>query len=255
MTVTPLLQLPQTSRTQTQWDIPINDSLRLIECATQDRYVLDFTSGNISMIAHRQIRYFMFLATNVNAPRTLTLSSIVDALTNAKRFLAVYNDESTSTQNLTVKVDGNTSFSHTLSPGSGALYYVDGSQVYVVGQFNNVTGASTFSSYDISIFISGKPPSNKEVYRYTATQNLRFEDDWAGSKGSARVSATADTVFNIKRNGVSVGTVTFQPSGNAVFQTSGGIVTMAPGDVLVVESPTQDATLEDVSIVLYGNRV
>lgn len=253
MAVTPLLHLPETSNTMVQWHQPINDALRKIECWSQDVKVLDFTSGDVSLLSSEQISYFVFYCKNVNGNRVLTLSDIVDALTSARRFLAVVSDEN-NVGNITITVNNGTD-QFVLRPGAGVLLYVMGSSLFVLGTFGNAV-PSPSNSYEVNVFIAGLPPANKEVYRLPIMQNVTFEDDFAGSYASARVNPTSPATFTIKKNGSDVGTVTFNPSGAHTFQTTGTIVACAPGDVLTIVSPVvQDATLEDVAIGLLGTKV
>lgn len=72
----------------------------------------------------------------------------------------------------------------------------------------------------------------------------------SGNKASAKTASTGTAVFTIKKNGSSVGTVTFTTSATGVFSISSPI-TRAIDDILTIEGPaTADATLADISFTL-----
>lgn len=108
---------------------------------------------------------------------------------------------------------------------------------------------------DISIYVQDNPYSAEELAGHVFTNSVNFPAGLTGSQGFATDAPTADAVFTIKKNGSSIGTVTFADGDNtASFALSGGAV-FAAGDVLTVVAPEpQDATLFQVSITLAGFR-
>jgi hypothetical protein len=95
------------------------------------------------------------------------------------------------------------------------------------------------------------------IIRVPLARAVSFADDFAGSYASASANATASTVIDVKKNGVSVGTITYGiGSSSGTFVTSGGAVSFAAGDILSLHGPaTADATLADVGIALAGTRL
>jgi hypothetical protein len=72
----------------------------------------------------------------------------------------------------------------------------------------------------------------------------------------ARVAATAQTDFDVLKNGVSFGTIRFAAAATTATFISGSGSTFATGDVLTVVAPvTPDATLEDIGFTLLGTKV
>lgn len=108
--------------------------------------------------------------------------------------------------------------------------------------------------YDLNTFYLDAPGNGVLMARWIIVRTLTFPANLTGSKAGSKVTATASTVLTIKKNGVSVGTITFG-AGSAVgtFASSGfGAVA---GDVVTVENQAAaDATLECVSITLAGVR-
>ncbi len=252
MGITPYLSLPETSRTQVQWDQSINDAFASLERATQDVKVIDFSGGDVALTATDQNRYFNFDCINVTAARVFTLESSITILQPAKRFVSVSSDAA-NTADIAVKISGNAATLLTLTPGSSVLLHINGTAVNILGSYG-VTSTSPSLTYDVSVFISGLPPANKEVYRQAITQNLTMQINFGGSRASARINPTAATTFTIQKNGTTVGTVQFNVSGTHVFNAA-AVSLWAPGDVLTILSPAQDATLEDVSITLFATKV
>lgn len=109
--------------------------------------------------------------------------------------------------------------------------------------------------FDLSIYVADNPYSAEELAGHVFTNSVNFPAGLTGSKGFATDAPTADAVFTIKKNGTSIGSVTFADGDNtATFALSGGAV-FAAGDVLTVVAPEpQDATLFQVSITLAGYR-
>lgn len=110
--------------------------------------------------------------------------------------------------------------------------------------------------FDVHAFYPGIPTASAKVLRVPVARAVTFPDDFAGSYGRASVAATASTAFDVQKNGVSVGTITFGAgSASATFVTSGAGVTLAAGDILSIIAPgSPDATLADAGFVLAGTR-
>jgi hypothetical protein len=89
------------------------------------------------------------------------------------------------------------------------------------------------------------------------TRAVSFADEFAGAWAYAVVSATAETVLDIHRNGSPIGTITFGIGASAgTFATAGGgAETFAAGDRLaIINEDPADATLADLSITFPGRR-
>ena len=110
--------------------------------------------------------------------------------------------------------------------------------------------------YETGGFYLGKPPVSTVVYAKPFSIPVTFPANLAGSlvycEGAA---ATANTIFNLKKNNTSVGSITITAgSRTATFSLPGG-VSFAAGDRLTVVSPAaQDETLEGLSFSLIGER-
>jgi hypothetical protein len=127
--------------------------------------------------------------------------------------------------------------------------------------------------YDIAAQVFGEAPAGGIVLKFVAPHEITLFE--YGHWGDAETPPTAgDRVFDVRKNGVSVGTILFEQNG-----LSGGLITdfgisqvgtagapaiqLAQGDVLTVISPsdgdsqgstgTGNAGLEDVAMTLRGH--
>jgi len=111
--------------------------------------------------------------------------------------------------------------------------------------------------FDVQTFYPGVPTASAKIYRGKLARAVTFAANFSGSYFTATVNATASTVFDIQKNGSSVGSCTIAAgSTTPTFATSGGTsVSFSAGDVLAIICPgTPDSTLADPAITLAGTR-
>lgn len=111
--------------------------------------------------------------------------------------------------------------------------------------------------WDAHAFYPGVPSASAIIMRIPTARAVSFAANFAGSYGVASVAATGSTVFDVTKNGSSIGSITFAAAATtATFTTSGGSAqTLAAGDVLAIIAPaTPDATLANVGFALAGTR-
>lgn len=111
--------------------------------------------------------------------------------------------------------------------------------------------------FDATTFYPGIPSASAILLRVPIARAVSFPANFAGSYFTATANATGSTVFDVQKNGVSVGTVTIGAGGTtATFATSGGAAqSFASGDVLAIIAPgSPDATLANPAFVLAGIR-
>lgn len=102
--------------------------------------------------------------------------------------------------------------------------------------------------------IVGKPANAELISRIVMVDSCIINVGAPGSQAKAAVASAGNVAFDVKKNGASVATVTFNTSATGVF-TAASTITLAPGDVLSLVAPaTQDANLEDISITLRAKR-
>lgn len=115
--------------------------------------------------------------------------------------------------------------------------------------------APTAQPYDIGAQIAGSPTASLVMLRYKFPRTVVFPAGLTDSQGTAGTAATAQTDFDIRRNGVSVGTMRFAAAGTSATFIAASQQTYNAGDILTVVAPASpDATLAGVSFVLSGTR-
>lgn len=109
--------------------------------------------------------------------------------------------------------------------------------------------------FDVHAFYPGKPTASALVLRVPLARAVSFPANFSGAYGRASAAATGSTVFDVQKNGASIGSMTFAAGATTATFSTSGAVSFAAGDILSVISPaTADATLADVGLVLAGTR-
>ncbi len=153
----------------------------------------------------------------------------------------------------------------TLTPASGTI---DGNANLVLTQFQGVilfwdgtnweTGRGLFSAtapYDVVFSLPGLPDTTFTFPWIVFDRAVTFPANFSGSTGQVLINPTGTTLFTVKKNGSTVGTVSVATSGVCTFATSGGSpVSVVSGDYFTLLTPTQDATLSGLMITLAGIR-
>jgi hypothetical protein len=124
-------------------------------------------------------------------------------------------------------------------------------------RFNGASWVNEDSPYDVGMFIPGIHGNGALMAQLVLTRSVSFPDDFAGARAYAGVTATAETVLDVHRNGSPIGTITFGTGASAgTFATAGGgAETFAAGDRLaIINEDPADATLADLSITFLGKR-
>lgn len=118
-------------------------------------------------------------------------------------------------------------------------------KAYVDGQF------ATQSPYDIGIFFEGIPAADQVLYRLNVPRGLSLPLNLTGSVADANVGATAAYSIDIRKNGVSIGSVDWAAAASTATFTFAAEVTFVSGDTLELVAPsTPDGTLENISVTL-----
>jgi hypothetical protein len=109
--------------------------------------------------------------------------------------------------------------------------------------------------YDVGSFIEAAPTASQVVLRHVFARTVVFASGLSPSAGAAGTAATAQTDFDIQKNGGSVGTMRFAAAGTTASFIMASQTTFSAGDVLKVVAPgTPDATLAQITFTLAGTR-
>jgi hypothetical protein len=106
----------------------------------------------------------------------------------------------------------------------------------------------------IGFYAPGVPSADQTMYYFRTPTPFSLPANLLGSYVNAISAATASAVFDVLKNGVSIGSITFAASGTAAtFSTAA--TSFAAGDFFQISAPTiADDTLADISFGLLGTR-
>ena len=109
--------------------------------------------------------------------------------------------------------------------------------------------------FDMAVFYPGVPTASAIVLLAPFVRDVIFPSSLTGSVGKATVAATAQTDFDIQKNGSSVGTMRFAIGATSATFIAASPITFTSGDVIKVVAPASpDATLANVHFTLKGTR-
>lgn len=113
----------------------------------------------------------------------------------------------------------------------------------------NLSAASAVTElYDLAFNFSGTPDAGA-IAQIAVPRDVTLANNAGGSYASARTAATAETVFDVQENGVSIGSITFAASAaGGVFSISGPYQIAAGNRLAVIAPNPADSTLADISI-------
>lgn len=267
-----ILNLPLVAPNQNQKETTINSALAILEAASNDETAFSMASGNRTLNTNDYTRAFHLQFTGQTAARVVTLPTTL-------RFFAASNN---GAYDLTFKTPGSSGTTVIVAAGKRVLLLSDGLNVLAVSSgvstlanLSDVTGTPSDGQllryevdtnswqpaddiFDPSFFTSGLIQPNQLVFKQKMVRSARLFSDFSGAQGDATPGDTDATTFEVAKNGVLVGTITFAAdAATPTFSTDTGggatSITLAPGDLLTITaSPYPDLTLADVAVTLKG---
>lgn len=239
MATTPNLLLELIEQSQSQKEVTANEAFSALDTAVAGRLSLAIVSATTTLTAAQALHAILELT------GTLTANSVVNVPARPK--LYIVRNATSGAFTLTVKTPSGSGI--VVAAGTRRLLYCDGTNVVAVDDAS--AGAQPF---DASVYAPGKPVASQILLRVPIARTVTFASGWTSSQAVARVAATASTVVDIRRNGASIGSITWSAAAT-VATFSGAGATFSAGDILSLHAPaTPDATLEDVGVTLVGTR-
>lgn len=235
------LQLLQVAANQDQKEVTINDQAAQLDAAITEILSVSLASGNVALTSSQFRGAVKFIGTGHTVSRNLTFTAI-------KRGLFVVQNDGTSSGTLNVIV-GSTTLS--LAIGEIGQYSTDGT-TNGLKRVGGETGTS--NPFDVATFVGGKPDNSELVLYIPMVRTVVFPAGLTGSYALANVASTGTKVFDIQKNGSSIGSATFTASATGVLAMASQ-TTFSAGDKLGIVAPaSQDATLSDIGFNLKGTR-
>lgn len=247
-----LLQIPQIAENQSNKYITHNNAIDALEKAS-NASMSDTTTGSVALTVAQAHDNLVFRVSGKTAAFDISFPSYADKPTNAtqaKRVFVVRNEDTTYVA--TVKADTGAGTTVAVQPGTSAIILQTFEDMRVL--VTSAIGGTT--PYDTGFFVPGKPDAGGQVMKYTAVRAVTIPGNCAGSRGHVSTNPTSTMVFDIQKNGSSVGSISISTAGVFTFSTtSSSPIVLAAGDRLQVFAPNpQDATGADVSVTLLGSR-
>lgn len=124
------------------------------------------------------------------------------------------------------------------------------------GEGNGVTSSGGGGAFDVAWFSRGQPEASDLIVQFAAVREFTLPLGLSGSEGyAATAPADGDKTFDVRKNGSSVGSMTFAQGSNTATFSMGSSTSFAAGDRLEVVSPgVQDSALADVSATFKGTK-
>lgn len=248
MSISTILGINEVGENQVDKYITINDAISALERVAHARYVNDTVSDDpVELTDSQSTRYAFYEMQAKTGAFDLVFKSVPHG-NNAQRLFIVFNN---TPYPCTVRASTGAGSTVVLQPGTKALLQQLHEDVTTVFM------GSGDVPYDIGFFMSGKPGDNAVLMKLAVTRAFTMADDFAGSYGDVGTNPAASAVFTVRKNSSPIGTITVATNGSFTFATAGtGVETFVPGDIIDILGPTpQDASLEDVSVMLAGTRL
>lgn len=236
------LDLPVMTENQTGKEVTFNDALAVVDAVLTEIFAADVTSGNVSL-TNDQFRQQqrIHISGAATAGRNVTVPAI------KRGFLVTAAGANVEDANL---VRGSTSIA--IEPGSAYQCFTDGTTNGLLAF--PLQQPSSGLPHDFQFFVSGVPGSSEICATFTATRAFTLPEDLVGSLFKAKVAADASTVFDVQKNSVSFGDITFAASGDTGTADTTA-ASFAIGDVLDIVAPaSQDDLLADITFAFVGER-
>lgn len=170
-------------------------------------------------------------------------------------------DLQTNLDTLTTAVSGkaNTSHTHTIVNVTGLQTALDlKAQSVHTHQISDVIGLQTKvdvnSKWMFNFCISGRPADTMK-YIISPAQRVDIPNNFNGSICKVGTAPTSSFSIAVTRNGASAGSIVVGTDSSVTFTTtSSSGITLMPGDILLLQFPAQDATLDTIALSILGVR-
>lgn len=139
---------------------------------------------------------------------------------------------------------------HAVKPVSSTIFFYDDTQHPA-----SSTPQAAVLPYVVSLYADGTVDSNETLLFHPAALGFTIPAGGAGTFAKALVAATGSTVLSLKKNGTSIGTITFEAGATTGTVAVAADAVFVPGDVLSMTGPlSADATLANIGFTISGTR-
>jgi len=134
---------------------------------------------------------------------------------------------------------------------AGELYYrTDVSTMFLYDGTKWVDASNIW--YDVALSVTGTPPANAILLTLVSVRAFILPTNYVGSFARADTAGDSITVFTIKKNGSSIGTITFA-AGSVSGTLSGAGGQINAGDVLTITTDSSvSSVFANIGVTLRG---
>lgn len=234
---TPNLGIAHIAAAQTQKEVTANDAFDKLEEAMCDSLSKAMADANQTLTTVEAFENLLIICTGA-------LTGAKDLVVPAAKKAYIIKNNATGGFAVTCKTPSGTGVA--VGPSDGYVHlYCDGTNVVAIA-----TGAAVSQPYIVAAFHPGAPANSAIITRHTLDRAVTWATDMSPSQSKAGTAATASTVFDVKKNGSNIATVTYGISG-ATGTYSGASGSAAQSDVISIHGPASaDATLADIDFAL-----
>lgn len=108
--------------------------------------------------------------------------------------------------------------------------------------------------YDVGTGVNGVPTVSATIIRYIFPRSVTFPASLTGSIAKCGTAPSAQTDFDIRRDGSSIGTMRFAASGTTASYVGVSATTFSTGQILTVVNPSNLNSLADLTFTYAGKR-
>jgi hypothetical protein len=277
MTTTLNLGITEVSANQVQKEVTINNALEFLDKVLTENLDVDCAAGGTIALSTAQAQQYMRY--HLTGAPAATFNFQFPA--GVKRFCIVKNN---SGKTATVRQTATPTASVSLPDGGMIMFYVDGTasietvaagattlaaltdgpgamagnglKVLRVNSGGTAVEYGPKSTITVGAFQETAPTASAKVLRYIFTEAATFPANFSGSKGHIGTAATATTVLDVQKNGVSIGSISISTGSVFTFTTTSGTTkAFAVGDRLDIVAPgSPDVTAALIAVTLLANK-
>jgi hypothetical protein len=247
MSATPNLAVEHILQSQAQKEVTANEAFDALDQAIAGLLELDVSAGGTitvdpaAALACKMLRL------------TGTLAADAEAVVPDNRKPYFVHNATAGGFTVTVRTAAGAGVAVDSSLHDSAVVYCDGADVVAISVGN--AGGDDIGPYDIGVYFPGQPAAGATLLQLVAPRAFTLPAGLTGSQGYAGTAPAAQADLDIRKNGASIGTVTFAAAASTASFSFASEVAFAAGDRLTIIAPgTQDASLADISITFKGTR-
>lgn len=234
------LQIADILASQDQKEVTANQQINLLDKAMNTSVTISGISGDFDLTTTQSREAGLVILDG-----TPGADFNVDFPDANERRLAFFNNTDAAA---VIRSSAETGDTVEVSAGAGVIVHYDGSNVYSVG------GAGAGTPEQVEHHETGTPSISSPIFKKVSVREFSLEVDMAGSEGHADTAPSSDTDFDVLRNDVIVGAISFA-SGvkTATFSTIADRVLAVTFDGADAATSAQDFGPSNRTLTFLGN--